>query len=65
MPIQNNGTQKYWFNGETFDGLKKAVSPPNTGNQKYWLNGKSVDFLLPTSSPPPATDNSFPFTIAP
>lgn len=44
-----NGSEKYWLNGQPFDGLQNE-SNKDTGNEKYWLNGSPVDYIIPTGN---------------
>jgi hypothetical protein len=65
MPIQAGGDQKYWFKGQTFDGVQKSSSPPDPGSQKYWFKGQTADFLLPTSGGGGSMTAFFMFTLMP
>jgi hypothetical protein len=46
MPAQNpSGSQKYWFNGLPFQGVKKAGT--DTDTLTYWFNGSPEQALFP------------------
>jgi hypothetical protein len=54
-----SGTEKYWLDGSSYDGLIPTGS--GTGTEKYWLDGMTIDTLIapapvPRSGARSATD---------
>lgn len=62
------GAQQYWFNGQPFDGLRPATSPPDTGTNSFWSEGQPADWLFPATGggpSPPTNQNIVAFFISP
>lgn len=43
--VDPKGDQKYWINGDTFQGVR--YEPSKIGEQKYWFEGMSEENLTP------------------
>lgn len=46
--IDPQGDQKYWINGETFQGVR--FQPSNTGDEKFWLDGLFEENIFPANN---------------
>lgn len=48
-PINPNGNQTFWYDGESFEGLQKNGGP-DTGAQVFWYDGRSTAALSDTNT---------------
>lgn len=46
--VDPQGSQKYWINGEPFQGVR--LQSTHTGNQKNWFEGLPVEDLIPDNN---------------
>lgn len=46
--IDPKGDQKYWINGETFNGIR--YQPSKVGDEKYYFEGLTEENLMPANN---------------